>query len=48
VKTLKDIRKTFKENGVFYTPPELVEKLKSFIDFKPRRAYDPTCGDGAP
>jgi len=47
VKTLKDIRKTFKENGVFYTPPELVEKLKSFIDFKPRRAYDPTCGDGA-
>ena len=44
---LKSIKKQFAENGVFYTPPELAELLKSYIKFKPKTVYDPTCGDGS-
>ncbi|EAQ9804660.1 hypothetical protein EAN25_07720 [Salmonella enterica] len=43
---LKSIRKAFKTKGVFYTPPELAELVKSYIPFKPVKVYDPTCGDG--
>ena len=45
-KSLKNIRQEFKDNGVFYTPPELAEKLKSYVDFEPETVYDPTCGTG--
>lgn len=45
-KSLKNIRQEFKDNGVFYTPPELAEKLKSYVDFEPETVYDPTCGAG--
>lgn len=45
-KSIKNIRQEFKNNGIFYTPPELVEKLKSYIDFEPESVYDPTCGAG--
>jgi type I restriction-modification system DNA methylase subunit len=45
-KSIKQIRKEFKDNGIFYTPPELALKLKSYIDFEPNSVYDPTCGAG--
>lgn len=45
-KSIKNIRQEFKDNGVFYTPPELAEKLKSYVEFEPMSVYDPTCGAG--
>lgn len=45
-KSIKNIRKEFKDNGIFYTPPEIAEKLKTYIDIEPKAAYDPTCGAG--
>lgn len=46
VKSIKNIRQEFKENGVFYTPHELAKELLQYLDFKPKRVYDPTCGQG--
>lgn len=43
---LKTIRKKFKAQGIFYTPPELVELLKSYAPKEVHEVYDPTCGDG--
>lgn len=43
---LKSIKEEFKKKGIFYTPPELAQLLKSYIDFEPKEVYDPTCGDG--
>ena len=45
-KNLKNIKAEFKAAGIFYTPPELAETIKSYVDFEPKRAYDPTCGQG--
>lgn len=45
-KNLKNIKNEFKSNGIFYTPPELAETLKSYVDFKPKKIYDPTAGQG--
>lgn len=45
-KSIKDIRQDFKDRGIFYTPPELAEKLKSYVDINPISVYDPTCGAG--
>lgn len=45
-KSIKNIRQEFKDNGIFYTPTELAEKLKSYVDFEPETVYDPTCGSG--
>lgn len=45
-KSIKNIRQEFKDNGIFYTPPELAEKLKSYVDIEPHSVYDPTCGAG--
>lgn len=45
-KSIKNIRQEFKENGIFYTPPALAEKLKSYVDIEPKSVYDPTCGAG--
>lgn len=45
-KSIKNIRKEFKDNGIFYTPPELALKLKTYIKFEPKNVYDPTCGAG--
>lgn len=39
-KSIKNIRKEFKENGIFYTPPELAEKLKSYVDIEPETVYE--------
>lgn len=44
---IKSIKQDFKNKGIFYTPPELAEMLKSYVDFEPKEIYDPTCGDGA-
>lgn len=43
---LKSIKQKFKERGVFYTPPELAELLKSYAPSDATEVYDPTCGDG--
>lgn len=45
-KSIKNIRQEFRDNGIFYTPPELAQKLKSYVDIEPRTVYDPTCGSG--
>lgn len=45
-KSIKNIRQEFKDNGIFYTPPALAEKLKSYVDIEPKSVYDPTCGSG--
>lgn len=45
-KSIKSIRQEFRKDGVFYTPPELAEKLKEYVDIKPKNVYDPTCGAG--
>lgn len=45
-KSIKNIRKEFKEKGIFYTPKALAEKLKSYVDVIPQSVYDPTCGAG--
>lgn len=42
---LKNIKQDFKEKGIFYTPPELVEMMKSYITVSFNEVYDPTCGD---
>lgn len=44
--SLKTLRQGFKERGVFYTPPELAEYMKSLIDIEFHSVYDPTCGRG--
>ena len=45
-KNMKNIKAEFKSNGIYYTPPELAETLKSYVDFKPKKIYDPTVGQG--
>lgn len=44
--SIASIRKEFKAQGIFYTPPALAEMLKNLLPSKPRRVYDPTCGRG--
>ena len=44
--SIATIRKEFKAQGIFYTPPALAEMLKNLLPSKPRRVYDPTCGRG--
>lgn len=45
-KNIKNIKKQFKEQGVFYTPPELANTLLEYVDIEYKTAYDPTCGSG--
>lgn len=45
-KSIKNIRQEFKDNGIFYTPLALAERLKSYVDIEPESVYDPTCGVG--
>ena len=44
--SIKSIREEFKAQGIFYTPPELAETLKSMLPEGITEIYDPTCGDG--
>lgn len=44
---VKNIREEFRKKGVFYTPKELAEHLKSFLPLEEvKEIYDPTCGSG--
>lgn len=43
---IKSIKEEFKRKGIFYTPPELAELIKSYAKQTPKNVYDPTCGDG--
>ena len=45
-KNIKNIKAEFKKSGIFYTPPELAETLKQYVDFTPSSIYDPTVGQG--
>lgn len=45
-KSIKNIRKEFKNAGVFYTPLALAKRLRSYIEKEPENVYDPTCGAG--
>ena len=45
-KNMKNIRAEFRANGIYYTPPELAETIKSYVDFIPKKVYDPTSGQG--
>lgn len=44
--SVKNIRRKFKENGVFYTSIELAEYMKSLLPPNVTEVYDPTCGNG--
>ena len=44
--SVKSIRKEFQSKGIFYTPKELAEYIKSFLPEDVKEVYDPTCGDG--
>ena len=48
--TVKGLRKQFKAQGKFHTPPELVATIaalaKTQLIGEPREVYDPTCGAG--
>ncbi|WP_294403089.1 N-6 DNA methylase [uncultured Clostridium sp.] len=44
--SVKSIRKEFQSKGIFYTPKELAEYIKSFLPKDVKEVYDPTCGDG--
>ena len=46
-KSLKQLRKDYKEHGVFYTDSKLAEIIKQFIPADVKEVYDPTCGSGA-
>lgn len=46
-KSIKNIRQEFKDKGIFYTPKALAERLKMYVDIKPKTVYDPTCGAGS-
>lgn len=46
-KNMKEIRKEFQRNGVFYSSLDLAEKLKSYLPEDATEVYDPTCGAGA-
>lgn len=43
---IKSIREDFKKKGIFYTPKELANLMKSYVDIDVDEVYDPTCGDG--
>ncbi len=47
--SIKSIREEFKNKGIFYTPPELIDFMYKYIpsNLNPSSAYDPTCGHGA-
>lgn len=44
---IKSIREDFKSKGIFYTPKELAELLKSYLPKAVKEVYDPTCGHGS-
>lgn len=45
--SIKGVKEHFKSKGIYYTPKELAEFIKSFIDVEYTTVYDPTCGRGS-
>lgn len=45
-KNALNFRKELKEHGVFYTPIEVCELMKTYVPFEPYEVYDPTVGQG--
>lgn len=45
-KSIRNIRREFKDKGIFYTPPAVAERIKSYVDIAPETVYDPACGAG--
>ncbi len=45
-KSLKNIKKKFKKQGIYYTPIRLAKYLLEFVDVEYKNVYDPTCGRG--
>ena len=47
--SIKSIREEFKNKGIFYTTPELIDFMYEYIpsNLNPLSVYDPTCGHGA-
>ena len=44
--SLKSIKKEFHDKGIYYTPPQLGEFIKTLTGDGIREVYDPTCGRG--
>ncbi len=45
-KNLKNIKKQFKKQGIYYTPLKMARYLLNFVDIDYNNAYDPACGQG--
>lgn len=43
---IKSIRDQFRKAGVFYTPPELAERMAKYLPNDVTEVYDPACGRG--
>ena len=43
---IKSIREQFRKAGVFYTPPELAERMAKYLPDDVTEVYDPACGRG--
>lgn len=43
---IKSIREQFRKAGVFYTPPELAERMAKYLPDDIDAVYDPACGRG--
>ena len=43
---IKNIREQFRKAGVFYTPPELAERMAKYLPDDVTEVYDPACGRG--
>ena len=45
-KSAKAFRKTLRDQGAFYTPDELAQRMRAQLPEYVAEVYDPTCGDG--
>lgn len=45
-KSAKAFRKKFRDQGAFYTPDELAQRMRAQLPEHVAEVYDPTCGDG--
>ena len=45
-KSAKTFRKSLRDQGAFYTPDELAQRMRAQLPEYVAEVYDPTCGDG--
>ena len=45
-KSAKAFRKSLRDQGAFYTPDELAQRMRAQLPEDVAEVYDPTCGDG--